>query len=55
MQYEGGVTEGRRGPSIWDTYTHQHPGMFCFFEKKNIFLPPSHASMFLNLVPDLLV
>uniref|UniRef100_A0A804MEQ4 Beta-glucosidase 12 n=2 Tax=Zea mays TaxID=4577 RepID=A0A804MEQ4_MAIZE len=24
-QYEGGVTEGRRGPSIWDTYTHQHP------------------------------
>ncbi|ONM16733.1 Beta-glucosidase 32 [Zea mays] len=47
-QYEGGVTEGRRGPSIWDTYTHQHPGMFCFFEKKNIFLPPSHANKIID-------
>uniref|UniRef100_A0ACD5XBM7 Uncharacterized protein n=1 Tax=Avena sativa TaxID=4498 RepID=A0ACD5XBM7_AVESA len=24
-QYEGGATEGGRGPSIWDTFTHQHP------------------------------
>ena len=41
MQYEGGVLEGGRGPSIWDTFTHQHPGMF---------LSPSQANMFLNLV-----
>jgi beta-glucosidase len=25
MQYEGGAREGGRGPSIWDTFTHQHP------------------------------
>ncbi|KAG2566868.1 hypothetical protein PVAP13_7NG237100 [Panicum virgatum] len=24
-QYEGGAMEGGRGPSIWDTFTHQHP------------------------------
>ncbi|EEC77466.1 hypothetical protein OsI_16288 [Oryza sativa Indica Group] len=24
-QYEGGAAEGGRGPSIWDTFTHQHP------------------------------
>ncbi|OIT35496.1 cyanogenic beta-glucosidase [Nicotiana attenuata] len=24
-QYEGAANEGGRGPSIWDTYTHQHP------------------------------
>ncbi|KAF3449150.1 hypothetical protein FNV43_RR09878 [Rhamnella rubrinervis] len=24
-QYEGAVREGGRGPSIWDTYSHQHP------------------------------
>ncbi|XP_052153006.1 beta-glucosidase 13 [Oryza glaberrima] len=24
-QYEGGAREGGRGPSIWDTFTHQHP------------------------------
>jgi beta-glucosidase/6-phospho-beta-glucosidase/beta-galactosidase len=28
MQYEGGMMEGGRGPSIWDTFTHQNPGMF---------------------------
>ncbi|TVU15613.1 hypothetical protein EJB05_39143, partial [Eragrostis curvula] len=27
-QYEGGAMEGGRGPSIWDTFTHQHPGMY---------------------------
>jgi len=31
MQYEGGAMEGGRGPSIWDTFTHQHPGTpICF-------------------------
>ncbi|GMJ07113.1 hypothetical protein HRI_004380500 [Hibiscus trionum] len=25
-QYEGGAKEGGRGPSIWDTFTHKHPG-----------------------------
>uniref|UniRef100_A0ACD5UBS0 Uncharacterized protein n=1 Tax=Avena sativa TaxID=4498 RepID=A0ACD5UBS0_AVESA len=24
-QYEGGATEGGRGPSIWDTFAHRHP------------------------------
>ncbi|XP_068652842.1 beta-glucosidase 12-like [Aristolochia californica] len=24
-QYEGAVTEGGRGPSLWDAYTHRHP------------------------------
>ncbi|TVU11416.1 hypothetical protein EJB05_45002, partial [Eragrostis curvula] len=24
-QYEGAVREGGRGPSIWDTFTHNHP------------------------------
>ncbi|KAJ4830018.1 hypothetical protein Tsubulata_001856 [Turnera subulata] len=26
-QYEGAVKEGGRGPSNWDKYTHEHPGM----------------------------
>lgn len=26
MQYEGAAREGGRGPSIWDTFTHNHPG-----------------------------
>lgn len=26
VQYEGAVKEGGRGPSIWDSYTHTHPG-----------------------------
>jgi hypothetical protein len=37
VQYEGGAMEGGRGPSIWDTFTHQHPGMctpsLCFLSK----------------------
>ncbi|XP_072973673.1 beta-glucosidase 12-like [Typha angustifolia] len=24
-QYEGGAKQGGKGPSIWDTFTHQHP------------------------------
>lgn len=30
VQYEGGAMEGSRGPSIWDTFTHQHPGMYMY-------------------------
>ncbi|KAL6200677.1 hypothetical protein ACLB2K_030458 [Fragaria x ananassa] len=30
-QYEGAAKEGGRGPSIWDTYTHEHPGAYTFF------------------------
>lgn len=30
-QYEGAATEGGRGPSLWDTYTHRHPGFYFFF------------------------
>ncbi|KAE8818589.1 Beta-glucosidase 12 [Hordeum vulgare] len=26
-QYEGGAMEGGRGSSIWDNFTHQHPGI----------------------------
>ncbi|KAB2602722.1 cyanogenic beta-glucosidase-like [Pyrus ussuriensis x Pyrus communis] len=26
-QYEGAANEGGRGPSIWDTYMHNHPGI----------------------------
>jgi hypothetical protein len=26
-QYEGGAMDGGRRPSIWDTFTHRHPGM----------------------------
>ncbi|KAJ6852295.1 beta-glucosidase 12-like isoform X2 [Iris pallida] len=25
-QYEGAASEGGRGPSLWDTFTHKHPG-----------------------------
>jgi hypothetical protein len=27
MQYKGGAAEGGRRPSIWNIFTHQHPGM----------------------------
>lgn len=30
-QYEGAATEGGRGPSLWDTYTHRHPGFYFFY------------------------
>nr|CAB3503349.1 unnamed protein product [Digitaria exilis] len=30
-QYEGAAMEGGRGPSIWDTFTHQHPGMYTLY------------------------
>lgn len=26
LQYEGAANEDGRGPSIWDTFTHNHPG-----------------------------
>lgn len=39
MQYEGGVMEGGKGPSIWDTFTHQHPGML----KLNLCFAPQHS------------
>ncbi|URE40290.1 beta-glucosidase [Musa troglodytarum] len=26
-QYEGAFREGGKGPSIWDTFTHDHPGL----------------------------
>lgn len=29
LQYEGAVREGGRGPSIWDTFTHNHPGLLA--------------------------
>jgi len=27
-QYEGAANIGGRGPSIWDTFTHNFPGLF---------------------------
>ncbi len=34
MQFEGGAVLGGRGPSIWDTFTHQSPGMLTVNGKK---------------------
>lgn len=31
MKYEGAAHEGGKGPSIWDTFTHNHPGLNLFF------------------------
>jgi len=28
FQYEGAAYEDGKGPNIWDTYTHEHPGLF---------------------------
>lgn len=28
LQYEGAANFGGRGPSIWDTFTHNYPGLF---------------------------
>jgi hypothetical protein len=30
VQYEGAVREGGRGPSIWDAFTHNHPGNYIY-------------------------
>ncbi|TVU50374.1 hypothetical protein EJB05_01744, partial [Eragrostis curvula] len=39
-QYEGAAMEGGRGPSIWDTFTHNHPGMY-FAINLRVFSNPS--------------
>jgi len=26
MQFEGAAREGGKGASVWDTFTHKHPG-----------------------------
>jgi beta-glucosidase len=31
VKYEGAAHEGGKGPSIWDTFTHSHPGLNLFF------------------------
>ena len=31
FQNDGGEFEGGKGPSIWDNFTHQHPGPFSPF------------------------
>jgi len=31
MKYEGAAHEGGKGPSIWDTFTHNHPGLNLLF------------------------
>ncbi|KAJ6852524.1 beta-glucosidase 12-like isoform X2 [Iris pallida] len=36
-QYEGAASEGGRGPSLWDTFTHKHPGPLSFFSSSTIF------------------
>ncbi|XP_029126423.1 non-cyanogenic beta-glucosidase-like [Cajanus cajan] len=32
-QFEGAVNEGGRGASIWDTFTHKHPGISLSLSK----------------------
>ena len=27
VYYEGAASEGGKGPSIWDTFTHKYPGI----------------------------
>jgi len=29
LKYEGAANVGGRGPSIWDTFTHNYPGLFA--------------------------
>ncbi|BAS89672.1 Os04g0474500 [Oryza sativa Japonica Group] len=33
-QFEGAAAKGGRGPSIWDTFTHQYPGMLTINGQK---------------------
>jgi beta-glucosidase/6-phospho-beta-glucosidase/beta-galactosidase len=28
IQYEGHANKSNRGPSIWDTFTHDYPGIY---------------------------
>lgn len=30
LQFEGAANVGGRGPSIWDTYTHNYPGLHTY-------------------------
>ena len=30
FQYEGAADIGGKGPSIWDTFTHNYPGLLLF-------------------------
>ncbi|RWW37929.1 hypothetical protein BHE74_00056889 [Ensete ventricosum] len=34
-QYEGAFREGGKGPSIWDTFTHDHPGLQIYLMLEN--------------------
>ena len=46
IKYEGAAHEGGKGPSIWDTYTHSHPGLHLF----SLFLSYFFHHFFLHLL-----